>query len=77
MFLVIIVFDLIFVNSNKLDKEKDYLDNNIKYTKNAYNIDIPEENLESTGTITQTEVSKNSDIINNIKIIILQKCLKI
>lgn len=68
MFAVIIVFDLIFVNSNKLDKEKDYLDNNIKYTKNAYNIDVSEENLESTGTITQTEVSENSDIINNIKI---------
>ena len=69
MFLVIIVFNLIFVNSNKLDKEKDYLDNNIRYTKNAYNIDISEESLESTGTITQTEVSENSDIINNIKII--------
>ena len=69
MFLVIIVFNLIFVNSNKLDKEKDYLDNNIRYTKNAYNIDISEESIESTGTITQTEVSENSDIINNIKII--------
>ena len=69
MFLVIIVFDLIFVNSNKLDKEKDYLDNNIKYTKNAYNIDISEESLESTGTITQTEVNENSDIIKNTKII--------
>ena len=69
MFLVIIVFDLIFVNSNKLDKEKDYLDNNIKYTKNAYNIDISEESLESTGTITQTEVNENSDVIKNTKII--------
>ncbi len=69
MFLVIIVFNLIFVNSNKLDKEKDYLDNNIRYTKNAYNIDISEESIESTGTITQTEVNENSDIIDNIKII--------
>ena len=69
MFLVIIVFNLIFVNSNKLDKEKEYLENNINYTKAAYNIDIEEENLENTGTITQTEVNENSDIINNIKII--------
>ena len=69
MFLVIIIFNLIFVNSNKLDKEKDYLDNNIKYTKNAYNINISEENIENTGTITQTEVNENSDIINNTKII--------
>lgn len=69
MFFVIIVFNLIFVNSNKLDKEKDYLSNNIKYTKNAYNIDIEEESLENTGTITQAEVNENSSIINNIKII--------
>ena len=69
MFFVIIVFNLIFVNSNKLDKEKDYLSNNIKYTKNAYNIDIEEESLENSGTITQAEVNENSSVINNIKII--------
>lgn len=69
MFLVIIVFNLIFVNSNKLDREKEYLEDNIKYTKTAYNIDISEESLENTGTITQTEVSENADIIDNIKMI--------
>ena len=69
MFLVIIVFNLVFVSSNKLDKEKAYLENNIKYTKSAYNIDIEEESLENTGTITQSEVDENSDVINNIKII--------
>lgn len=69
MFLVIIVFNLIFVNSNTLDKEKEYLNNNIKYTKNAYNIDIEEESMENTGTITQAEVNENSSIINNIKIV--------
>ena len=53
MFLIIIVFDLIFVKSNTLDKEKDYIADNIKYTKAAYNIDIEESNLENSGTITQ------------------------
>ncbi|MBQ2938112.1 MAG: UPF0182 family protein [Clostridia bacterium] len=69
MFLVIIVFNIVFVNSNTLDKEKQYLEDNIKYTKNAYNIDIEEENLESTGTITQQEVIENDSIINNIKVV--------
>lgn len=69
MFLVIIVFNLIFVNSNKLDKEKQYLDNNIQYTKSAYNINIEENNLESTGTITQQEVNENSSIIDNIRVV--------
>ena len=69
MFLVIIVFNVIFVNSNKLDKEKQYLENNIAYTKNAYNINIEEENLENTGTITQQEVNENKSIISNIKLV--------
>lgn len=69
MFLVIIAFDLIFVNSNKLDKEKQYLENNIAYTKSAYNINVEEESLESTGTITEQEVKENNAIINNIKIV--------
>ena len=69
MFLVIIVFNVIFVNSNKLDKEKQYLENNIAYTKNAYNINIEEENLENTGTITQQEVNENNSIISNIKLV--------
>ncbi len=69
MFLVITVFNLIFVSSNTLDKEKEYLNDNIKYTKSAYNIDIEEQSIENAGTITQTEVNENSDIINNIKII--------
>ena len=69
MFLVIIVFNLIFVNSNTLDKEKDYIADNIKYTKAAYNIDIEETNLENSGTITQNEVNENTDIINNTRLV--------
>lgn len=76
LFLVIIAFNLIFVNSNKLDKEKKYLDDNIKYTKNAYNINIEEENLESTGTITQQEVNDNSSIIKNVKMVNSDTVLK-
>ena len=62
------VFDLVFVNSNRLDREKEYLEYNIAYTKNAYNINVEETNLENTGTITEQEVQENSDIINNINI---------
>ena len=69
MFLVMIAFNLIFVNSNTLDKEKTYLDKNIEYTKMAYNIDIEEETIENTGTITQQEVNENYSIIDNIKIV--------
>ncbi len=76
MFVLLIVFNIIFVKSNTLDKEKKYLSNNIKYTKNAYNIDIEEESIESTGTITEQEVFNNTDIIDNIKILNADVVLK-
>ena len=42
MIVVLIVFNLIFVNNNRLDKEKQYIGYNIDYTKKAYNLDIEE-----------------------------------
>lgn len=69
MFVVLIGFNLIFVNSNKLDKEKKYLADNINHTKNAYQINIEETSLENSGTITEEEVKENKAILNNIPII--------
>ena len=76
LFIVMVVFDLVFVGSNELDKEKEYIAENIKNTKNAYNINIEEENIENSGTITSTEVAENSNVINNIPIISEDSVLK-
>lgn len=76
LFIVIVGFDLIFVNSNKLDKEKDYLQYNIDNTKNAYNINIEENNLTHTGTITSEEVNSNQDVIKNVAIVSKEAVLK-
>ena len=69
LFLVMVSFDLIFVNSNRLDKERDYIAKNIENTKNAYNINVEEISLENSGTITQEEVEENQTIIDNIPIV--------
>ena len=69
LFVVMIGFDLIYVNSNELDKEKPYISENIENTKSAYNINIEETNLEASGTITQEEVEGATNVINNIPII--------
>ena len=69
LFLVMVGFDAIFVNSNELDKEKNYIQYNIDYTKNAYNINATENNLENSGTITLEEVEENQNVIDNIPII--------
>ena len=53
LLLVMLGFNLIFVNSNELDKEKKYIENNINNTKIAYGINIDEVNVQDGGTITQ------------------------
>ena len=69
LFLIIVLFNGIFVGSNKFDKEKKYLAYNIENTKNAYNLKIEEENISNSETITEQEVDDNNDVINNIPIV--------
>ena len=69
LFIVMVVFDLAFVSTNELDKEKEYIAENIKNTKNAYNINIEEKNIENSGTITSEEVEENANVINNIPVV--------
>ena len=76
LFVVMVVFDLMFVNSNELDKEKKYIAENIENTKNAYNISIEETSLQNSGTITNQEVENNENVINNIPIISKDVVLK-
>ena len=68
MFIIMILFSALFVNSNKLDKEKQYIANNIDYTKMAYNLNISEEDIPSE-TITKKDINENSNIINNITLV--------
>lgn len=76
LFIIMMSFDLIFVSSNELDKEKEYIAENINNTKSAYNINIEEKNISYTGTINNQEVEKNSNVIDNIPIISKDAVLK-
>lgn len=76
LFIIMVVFDLVFINSNELDKEKENIAENIKNTKNAYQLNIEEDKLESSGTITNEEVSESSNVINNIPIISKEAVVK-
>ncbi len=69
LFIIMSFFQFIFVRPNELDKEKEYIAYNIENTKNAYNINIEEKNIENTGTITTDQLEKHEDVINNIAIV--------
>lgn len=69
LFVVMVVFQAIYVNPNELDKEKEYLANNIEYTKKAYNINIDEKEVTDEGTITTDKVADNKTVIDNVAIV--------
>lgn len=75
LFVVMLGFDLIFVNPNEFDKERKYIESNISTTKKAYGIDCSIDNLDYTGTITEEDVEKNKDVIYNTAIVDKQTVL--
>lgn len=77
LFVVMVGFDLLYVNRNELDKEKTYISNNITFTKKAYDIEIEEIDIESTDTITTEDVNNNKDVIENINLLNEKNILEI
>ena len=69
MFIVMLGFDHIFVNSNEYDREREYIERNISYTKEAYGINCESETIEYSGTITTEEINNNESILNNAVIV--------
>ena len=69
MFLVLFGFQIFFVNSNELDKEKSNIAANIDYTKQAYNINVEEVNLTDEGTLTKSDITSNSELLDNIALV--------
>lgn len=77
LMVTMIVFQIVFITPNELDKEKYNIANNIKYTKNAYGIDIDEVNIENGGsTVTEEILEATKQTIENITIVDKTNVLK-
>lgn len=76
LFVLMVGFKLIYINTNELDKEKQYLAYNIENTKAAYGIKIDEVDLQSTDSTDLTEIEQNEELINNIAIVSQDVTLK-
>ena len=75
MFAVVLGVDVFYLKHNELDKQKYYIEQNIEYTKEAYDINIEEIELASSGTITEADIENNQEVINNINIFNKQRVL--
>ena len=67
--IVLFICQVFFVNTNELDREKGFIYNNIKFTKNAYGIQIDEVSLSDNETITDEDIENNKNIIDNIAMV--------
>ena len=76
LFVVMTLFQWIFVSPNVLDKEKTYIEYHIQNTRDAYNLNIEEIQIENAGTIERQEVEKYTNVINNIPIVSEDMTLK-
>lgn len=76
MLIVLVGFNIIFVNPNELDKQQPYIKANIESTKQAYGINIEEVNLGENQTITKEELNSNPEVIENIVLANKQDVLK-
>lgn len=76
MFMSMMIYKLVFINSNELDKQENYIRCNIESTQKAYNIDLEIKDLEDNGTINLEDVVNNEEVINNISIIDEETMLK-
>ncbi len=76
LFAVLTYVQLVHVQNNELDTEKQYIGYNIENTKKAYGIDIEQKNIDSYKTITSEEVKNNENVIENIPLISEEITLK-
>lgn len=76
LFIVMTLFQWILVSPNVLDKEKTYIGYHIQNTKDAYNLNIEEMQIENAGTIERQEVEKYTNVISNIPIVSEDMTLK-
>lgn len=69
MFGTLIYFQEVYVGSSELDKEKSYIEYNINATKEAFGIDIEQEEISEYETLGAEVAEENSDVLGNIPII--------
>lgn len=68
LFIVMVGFKVIYINSNELDKEKQYLSYNIGNTKTAYGIKIDEIDIKDEASDLK-EIEENNKLIDNISVL--------
>lgn len=69
LFGVMTGFQYIYANRNEFDKQKEYIKENIKNTRQAYNIEIDEVDVDNSLELDNETILKNTDVLSQITIV--------
>lgn len=69
LFMVMTGFQYVYAERNELDKQKDYISENIKNTRQAYNIGIDEIEIDNSSTLDDSVISKNAEVLSQISVV--------
>ena len=67
--ITLIGYNAMFINSNELDKQKNYIMYNIESTRQSYNIGIDQAIVENGGVLENEDIVKNAKLLSNISIV--------
>lgn len=62
-------FQYIYANRNEFDKQKEYIKENIKSTRQAYNIEIDEVNVDNSAELDNETILRNTDVLSQVTIV--------
>lgn len=69
LFGVMTGFQYIYANRNEFDKQKEYIKENVKNTRQAYNIAIDEVEVDNSPELDNETILKNTDVLSQITIV--------
>lgn len=69
LFAVMTGFQYIYASRNEFDKQREYIEANIRYTRQAYGIDIQEVDVDNTSNLDDSTIKKNAELLSQITII--------
>lgn len=69
LFGVMTGFQYIYANRNEFDKQKEYIKENIKNTRQAYNIAIDEVDVDNSAELDNETILKNTEVLSQITIV--------
>ena len=69
LFIVMTGFQYIYAGRNELDKQKKYIEENIRNTREAYGIRIDEIEVDNTSNLSDENIKGNADLLRQITII--------